>query len=441
MRYNKLLYHITTYGCQMNVHESEKIAGQLEKLGYEHTDEITDADIVVFNTCTIRENAVSKAYGNIGAVKKMKKVNKEVIIAVGGCMTQDLIQAQDLKSKYPYVDIIFGTHNLYKFGEMVEKVLSDRKKIFDVWESNNDMPDEKEVSRTSFPNAWVNIMYGCNNFCTYCIVPYVRGRERSRKMSEIANEVESMLKDGYKEITLLGQNVNSYGNDLLESESTFPKLLEKLAQLPYKYRLRFMTSHPKDFTYELAKVISKYDNISKFIHLPIQSGSNNVLENMNRRYTREEYLQKIDFIKSLMPDISLSTDFMVGFPGETEEDFLQTLDVVDKVRYSNAFMFIYSKRHGTKAAEMDNQIDEETKKDRIARLIKKVNKISKEISNTYIGQTVEVLVEDRNKNLLCGRTDSGRMVTFPCDKDLLGQFVNVKITATTISQLKGVLEE
>ncbi|MBR2496417.1 MAG: tRNA (N6-isopentenyl adenosine(37)-C2)-methylthiotransferase MiaB [Clostridia bacterium] len=434
-----LFYYISTYGCQMNVHESEKIAGQLKELGYTQTDVIENADVVVFNTCTIRENAVAKAYGHIGNLKKLKKAKKDLIIAVGGCMTQDIKQAEDLKSKFPYIDVIFGTHNLSQLGKLIKRKIATKKKVFEVPESEIGYDMEAPKYRTSYPNAWVNIMYGCNNFCSYCIVPYVRGRERSRPFEDIVEEVKSLLEEGYKEITLLGQNVNSYGNDLNSKEANFPHLMETLAKLPYKYRLRFMTSHPKDFSFELANVIAKYDNICKFIHIPCQSGANDVLAAMNRRYTRETYLEKIDYIKEHVNNYALSTDIMVGFPGETEEDFLQTLDLVEKARFSSAFMFEYSPRHNTVAAKMDNQIPEDVKTDRIQRLIAKVNGISKEISNSYIGKSVEILVEDYHDGLCMGRTDSGKMVSFPFDKgeELFGKFVMVKISDTTISSLKG----
>lgn len=435
-----MFYHITTYGCQMNVHESEKIAGQLSALGYTATDDINLADIIVFNTCTIRENAVSKAYGNIGAIKKLKKANKNVIVAVGGCMTQDLKQAEDLKQKFPFIDIVFGTHNLCDFGDMVQKKLETNKKVFDIPKSEAGYDKEAHSLRTSYPNAWVNIMYGCNNFCTYCIVPYVRGRERSRPYNDILDEVKSLLAEGYKEITLLGQNVNSYGNDLGEDGCSFSKLMEMIASLPYKFRLRFMTSHPKDFSKELVDVIAKYDNICKFIHIPCQSGSTEVLKNMNRRYTREDYLEKISYIKDRLETYAISTDLMVGFPGETEEDFCETLSLVDEVRFANAFMFEYSPRHGTKAAAMENQVDEKVKTDRIQRLIKKMNGVSKEISDTFIGKTLEVLVEDFGYGYAYGRDDLGKMVSFPYfgeKSDLFGKFVDVKILSTTISSLKG----
>ena len=426
----------------MNVHESEKIAGQLEKLGYSETAEVEKADIVVFNTCTIRENAVHKAYGNIGKLKTYRQENKKVIIAVGGCMTQDKEQAEDLKKKLPFIDIIFGTHNLTEFGEMVKEYNNSHKKVFEVWDSEKDMPKENEVTRNSFPNALVNIMYGCNNYCTYCIVPYVRGRERSRPQAEIVEEVKNLLAEGYREITLLGQNVNSYGNDFENSESNFVNLMETLAVLPYKYRLRFMTSHPKDFKEELAIVVGKYDNIPKYIHLPIQSGSNNILEKMNRKYTREDYLKTVEIIKKHIPNYALSSDLMVGFPQETEEDFNETMSLAEEIRYSSAFTFIYSVRHGTVAADMEGHIDEETKSKRIQKLVALQNKISKEISDEYIGGIYEILVEEKKEGAMCGKTDNGRLVKFPTENyDLLGKFVKVKIISSTISGLKGEFVE
>lgn len=423
----------------MNVHESEKIAGQLQHLGYQNTDDVNSADIVVFNTCTIRENAVHKAYGNVGALKSLKKDKKEMIIAVGGCMTQDIKQAEDLQKKFPFVDIIFGTHNLSQFGQMVEEHTKSQKRLFDVWEETDVMPIENEVARTSYPNAWVNIMYGCNNFCSYCIVPYVRGRERSRPFMEIVKEVESLLSQGYKEITLLGQNVNSYGNDLQDNNATFVNLMETLAKLPYKFRLRFMTSHPKDFSKELAEVIGKYDNISKYIHLPCQSGSNAVLKAMNRKYTVEDYMQKVQWIKEYVKDFALSSDIMVGFPQETEQDFLDTLELTKNVRFSSAFTFVYSVRNGTKASAMQGHIDEQTKSERIQRLVQLQNQISKEYSNEYIGKVFEVLIEEKKPHKLSGRTDSGRMVVFPSDENYVGKFANVEITGSSISVLKGKL--
>ncbi|MFI3164006.1 MAG: tRNA (N6-isopentenyl adenosine(37)-C2)-methylthiotransferase MiaB [Bacillota bacterium] len=435
-------YLIKTYGCQMNVHDSEKIAGQIESLGYTETHDMLEADIIVFNTCSIRENAVDKAFGNIGALKSMKREHPEKIICVGGCMTQVGKDAEKVKDTFKFVDIIFGTFNLHELKEMIKEKQHSKKRIFNVPCESKEIIEDMEISRTSFPNAWVNIMFGCNNFCTYCIVPYVRGRERSRKIEDIKKEVETLLKDGYKEITLLGQNVDSYGNDFKNPEINFAVLMEELAKLPYKYRLRFMTSHPKDFSKSVVDVMKKYDNISSYIHLPVQAGSNKVLKAMNRKYTREDYLSQIEMIRAEIPNVGITSDIMVGFPGETEEDFLETVSLVEKVKYDTAFTFVYSVRKGTPAASMENQIPDKIQSERIERLIAVQNKISKEIADSYIGKTVEVLCEDsRGNGHHCGRTDNGKMVVFYTEReDLIGKMVNIKITGTTISQLKGEIE-
>lgn len=436
-------YLITTYGCQMNVHDSERIAGMLKNLNYEETNDSSKADIIVFNTCCIRETAEDRVFGNVGALKKLKKQNKDLIIAVCGCMMQQVGAAESFKEKYPFVDIIFGTHNLHMFSEYVKSRLAGQKYVKEIWDKEEDIVEDIPVYRTSGTNAWVNITFGCNNFCSYCIVPYVRGRERSRDFDTIVNEVIGLLKEGYKEITLLGQNVNSYGNDLGKTNE-FSRLLNTLGALPYKYRLRFMTSHPKDLTKDVVDAIAKYPNICKYIHLPVQAGSNRILKEMNRKYTREEYLDKIKMIKDNIPGVGITTDIMVGFPGETEEDFSDTLDLVNKCDYSAAFTFIYSRRKGTKADLMDNQIPYEIKQRRIGELIKAQNAITKKLSQYYIGKVFEVLVEDINpkiKDMYMGRTDNGRLVNFPCDHNIYGQFVNVKITKAKSATLWGEVVE
>lgn len=435
-------YHIVTYGCQMNVHESEKLAGMLADLGYIQSDEINNSDIILFNTCCIRENAEHRAYGNIGALKKMKKENPDRIIGVCGCMTQQKGSAEKLLQKFPFVDIVFGTHNIHKLKELIELKVGTPKPVTDVWDSEGEIVENVSMYRTSGVNAWVNITFGCNNFCTYCIVPYVRGRERSRSLDDVITEVKELLNEGYKEITLLGQNVNSYGNDLKDGTS-FAKLLDCLGKIPGKFRIRFMTSHPKDLSDEVIKVINKYDNICSYIHLPVQAGSNNILEKMNRRYTREKYLDLVEKIKTQIKNVQISSDLMVGFPGETEEDFKMTLDLVEKSRFASAFTFIYSRRSGTVADKMENQIDEQVKTDRIKRLIKLQNGISREISKTYIGKTYEVLCEGRNRkdpDLLIGRTDCGRLVCFPGTDELIGKFINIKINGCNALSLKGEVE-
>lgn len=436
---NNSYYHVITYGCQMNLHESEKIAGMLSARGYLPCDEPSNADVVVFNTCCIRENAEKRAEGNIGALKQLKRVKKDMIIAVGGCMTQQKDYAQKLTAKFPFIDIVFGTHNLSEFGLLLDKRNSTGNKIREVWDKEGYITESAEKTRTSYPNAWVNITYGCNNFCTYCIVPYVRGRERSRSPQNIISEVRELVNEGYKEITLLGQNVNSYGNDL--DGAGFPSLIRELSNISGKFRLKFMTSHPKDFSEELVKALSESDKVCPSIHLPVQAGSNRILKLMNRKYTKEDYLEKLALLRKYIPNAAVTTDIMVGFPTETEEDFEETMDLVTKAGFSGAFTFIYSKRKGTPAAEMDGQIDPLTAKKRIMRLIALQNSINREQSKTYRGKTVEILCEgyDDKKKKYLGRDVYGRMVYFDGNKELIGEFVNVKITSTGGMSLKGEL--
>lgn len=430
-------YYITTYGCQMNVHESEKIAGILSGLGYESCEEIEDADIAVFNTCCIRENAENHAFGNIGMLKKLKKANKNMIIAVGGCLTQQIGKADILHEKYPYVDIIFGTHNLGKLKDFILMKQTRKKAVIEVEENEGEIDEVTKPLRTSYPNAWINITYGCNNFCSYCIVPYVRGRERSRRSENIIKEAEELVSLGYKEITLLGQNVNSYANGT--NDISFPELLKRIAAIEGKFRLRFMTSHPKDFSEELAKVIAGSPKICNSVHLPVQSGSNAVLKAMNRRYTVEDYLKKVEILKKYVPDCTLTTDLIVGFPNESDEDFEDTLRLVEKVGYSSAFTYVYSKRNGTAAAKMDGQISEEISKKRIMKLIELVNSQTRAQSAQYIGKTVEILCEDfdKKKGMYQGRDEYGRMAYFLSDKNEIGEFVNLKITSANGISLTG----
>ena len=430
-------YYITTYGCQMNVHESEKIAGILSGLGYESCEEIEDADIAVFNTCCIRENAENHAFGNIGMLKKLKKANKNMIIAVGGCLTQQIGKADILHEKYPYVDIIFGTQNLGKLKDFILMKQTRKKAVIEVEECEGEIDEATKPLRTSYPNAWINITYGCNNFCSYCIVPYVRGRERSRRSENIIKEAGELVSLGYKEITLLGQNVNSYANGT--NDISFPELLKRIAAIEGKFRLRFMTSHPKDFSEELAKVIAGSPKICNSVHLPVQSGSNAVLKAMNRRYTVEDYLKKVEILKKYVPDCTLTTDLIVGFPNESDKDFEDTLRLVEKVGYSSAFTYVYSKRNGTAAAKMDGQISEEISKKRIMKLIELVNSQTRAQSAQYIGKTVEILCEDfdKKKGMYQGRDEYGRMAYFLSDKDEIGEFVNLKITAANGISLTG----
>ncbi|MDY5796782.1 MAG: tRNA (N6-isopentenyl adenosine(37)-C2)-methylthiotransferase MiaB [Eubacteriales bacterium] len=433
-------YCVVTYGCQMNLHESEKISGILSGIGMNAVSEPENADVVVFNTCCIRDTAERRALGNIGKMKELKKKNKNLLIVVTGCMTQQNGFAENMKERYQYVDVILGTHNISDLENQIRIRLEKKKRVAAVLDTDGYIDDETTpVTRTSFPNAWVNINYGCNNFCTYCIVPYVRGRERSRDMKSIISECEKLINDGYKEITLLGQNVNSYGNDVPDENVNFANLLREVAKIDGKFRIRFMTSHPKDLTEDVVKAIRDNDKICNNIHLPIQAGSNSVLKNMNRRYTREHYLGLIDMIRRYLPDCGITTDIMVGFPYETEEDFLDTMDIVEKVRFSTAFTFIYSVRKGTKAAEMP-QIPYEIKQNRIKRLIARQNEITEEISKDYVGNVYEILVEgmqEKKNGYVVGRTESGRLVSAKGDESMIGEFKNVKITAVKNAQLLG----
>ncbi len=433
-------YCVVTYGCQMNLHESEKISGILSGMGMSAVTEPENADVVVFNTCCIRDTAERRALGNIGKMKELKKKNKNLLIVVTGCMTQQNGFAENMKERYQYVDVILGTHNISDLDNQIRIRLEKKKRVAAVLDTDGYIDDETTpVTRTSFPNAWVNINYGCNNFCTYCIVPYVRGRERSRDMKSIISECEKLINDGYKEITLLGQNVNSYGNDVPDENVNFANLLREVAKIDGKFRIRFMTSHPKDLTEDVVKAIRDNDKICNNIHLPIQAGSNSVLKNMNRRYTREHYLGLIDMIRRYLPDCGITTDIMVGFPYETEEDFLDTMDIVEKVRFSTAFTFIYSVRKGTKAAEMP-QIPYEIKQNRIKRLIARQNEITEEISRDYVGNVYEILVEgmqEKKNGYVVGRTESGRLVSAKGDESMIGEFKNVKITAVKNAQLLG----
>ena len=422
----------------MNVHESEKIAGMLSDIGYDAATSAEEADVIVFNTCCIRDTAEKRAYGNIGALKGLKKTNPEKIIAVVGCMTQQKGGAEALAAKFPFVDVILGTNSLDMLPILVQQKRAKTARIVVNEDPTVDVSVDLPIHRTSGTNAWINIMYGCNNFCTYCIVPYVRGRERSRAISEVLADVKQVLSEGYKEITLLGQNVDSYGSDLKDG-TNFAALLKEISALPGKFRLRFMTSHPKDFNKEVVDVIASSRNICHNIHLPIQSGSNEILRRMNRKYTVEQYLDIVEYIKAKMPDVGITSDIMIGFPGETEEDFKATCDLVEKVRFSNAFTFVYSPRKGTPAAKME-QIPADVKKSRITRLVKLQNDITKRLSDDYIGNVYEILIEDVNPKYpgtVCGRTDSGRLVTVIGDPSLIGEFCDVKITKSRSASLFG----
>lgn len=432
-------YYLKTWGCQMNEEDSEKLCGILNQMGYTRTQEKNKANLIVFNTCCVRENAEKKVFGNLGDLKKLKKGNPSLIIAVCGCMTQQKNMAQLISNKFPFVDILIGTHNSYKLPEYLQRIQLGERRIIDVWENEGDIVDDLPIERKSNVKAFVTIMYGCNNFCTYCIVPYVRGRERSRKPENIEREVRSLVNKGYKEITLLGQNVNSYGKDL-KPRITFPELLRRLDKIEGLERLRFMTSHPKDLSDDLINVIANGRTLCEHIHLPVQSGSTNILKKMNRNYTKEQYLNLVKKIREKIPNVSITTDIIVGFPGETELDFEETLDLVKKVEYDSAFTFLYSKRKGTPAYDYDNQVSDEEKHNRFNKLVETINSIIYKKNKTYEGKIVEILVEDISKNdpeKLMGRTRNGRLVNFTGNKNDIGKIVKVKITKAQPFSLLG----
>ena len=423
------LYACTkTFGCQMNARDSEKLVGILKVIGYKETDS-EKADFVVYNTCTVRENAKLKVYGHLGLLSNYKKKNPEMKIAMCGCMMQEAHVVEKIKKSYRFVDVVFGTHNIYKFAELLYMRIVKNAMIIDIWEDTTNIVEELPLERKFSFKSGVNIMFGCNNFCSYCIVPYVRGRERSREPKDIINEIKMLSEDGVKEIMLLGQNVNSYGKNL-EEPMSFAKLLEEIEKIEGIERIRFMTSHPKDLSDELIEVMAKSKKICRQLHLPVQSGSSRILKIMNRRYDKEHYLNLVEKIKKAMPDISLTTDIIVGFPGETEEDFLETMDVVKKVKYDSAFTFIYSKRSGTPAAEMDEQIPEDVVKDRFNRLLEVVQKCANEQTVRFEGEVQSALVEELNSQLegfVTGRLSSGLLVHFPGTEELIGKIVDVKL--------------
>ena len=434
-------YYIKTYGCQMNVHESEKLAGMLVSLGYTECDSYDKADVIVFNTCCIRDGAEQKVFGNVGSLKKLKKARPDVVIAICGCMTQQKDRVEIFKEKYKFVNIIFGTHNLHEFKNYLVEYNKTKKNMYIVWDKEKEIDENVEMYRTSRLNAWVNIMYGCNNFCSYCIVPYVRGRERSRSMPDIIEEVKSLIAEGYKVITLLGQNVNSYGNDIDDENVTFANLLKSIASLDGDFRLKFMTSHPKDLTDEVIEVIASHDKISKSIHLPVQSGSTEILRAMNRRYTREHYLNLVNKIKTRIPDVYLSTDIIVGFPGETEDDFNDTISLVKEVNYGGVFGFMYSKRTGTIAESMPNQVPQEIKNKRVNELLNLSKSMIKEQNKLLVGKTLEVLIEEQLPNGdYIGVTDSGKNVVIS-DKVNIATYYKANIKSIVGNKLIANIEE
>ena len=424
----KKTYHVVTFGCQMNARDSEKLAGILERIGYAETD-TEDADFVIYNTCTVRENANLRVYGRLGQMKRTKQRHPDMLIALCGCMMQEPLVVDKIRKSYRHVDIIFGTHNIFKLAELIQTRLNTGKMVVDIWKDTNqiveDLPNERKYSF----KTGVNIMFGCNNFCSYCIVPYVRGRERSREPKDIIREIERDVADGVKEVMLLGQNVNSYGKNL-ENPISFAKLLQEIEKIEGLERIRFMTSHPKDLSDELIAVMGQSKKICRHLHLPLQSGSSRILKLMNRKYTKESYLDLVDRIRKGCPDISLTTDIIVGFPGETEEDFSETMDVVEKVGFDSAFTFIYSKRTGTPAASMENQVPEDVVKDRFDRLLKLVQQKASEASARFTGSVQKVLVEDVNEHdetMVTGRMSNNLLVHFKGTPDLIGQIVDVHL--------------
>lgn len=436
---NNLKYYIETWGCQMNEEDSEKISGMFITKDYKRVYEEEDADIIVFNTCCVRENAELKVYGHLGALKNLKKEKPSLIIAVCGCMIQQDGMADKIATMFPFVSLLIGTHNSYKFQEYIDRLLNGEKQIIDIWHKEGKIVNDMPIDRLSKVKAFVSITYGCNNYCTYCIVPYVRGRERSRTPLDIEREIKDLISKGYKEITLLGQNVNSYGKGL-EPEVSFADLLRRISKLQGLDRIRFMTSHPKDLSDDVIDAIAECDNICDHIHLPVQSGSTELLARMNRKYTREHYLNLVKKIREKVPNASLTTDIIVGFPGETEENFNDTLTLVEEVKYDSVFTYLYSKRDGTPAATYDNQIDDITKHERFDRLIKIVNKNCEELNSKYKNAIVDVLVEGKSKNdenMLSGRTTTSKLVNFKGDKNHIGTIVKVKITETKSFSLLG----
>ena len=432
----KKYYNILTMGCQLNENDSEKIAGMLENMGYEQTDNIEKTNIFILNTCCVRENAEEKLFGKLGELKKIKQ-NNNGIIAICGCMMQEKNMQEKLKQSYPYVDIIFGTHTLHKFPEDLYKVLIENKKINDILDIDGEIYEGLPIKRNSAQTASVTIMYGCNNFCSYCIVPYVRGRERSRKPEDIISEIKTLAQDGYKEVTLLGQNVNSYKGG---ENYGFANLLRDIQKIEGIEIIKFISPHPKDFTDDVIQAIKECPKVSRLIHLPLQSGSTDVLKKMNRKYTKEQYLSLVDKIREAIPDVLFSTDIIVGFPEETEEDFEDTLDVVKKVNFEQVFMFIYSRRTGTPADRMKNQIPEEIKHIRFDRLKKLFEDQVEENIKKYVGTTQEILIEGTSKNnekMLTGRTKSNKVVVLEGPKSLIGQVIEVKIISEHKWYLKG----
>ncbi len=432
-------FFIETWGCQMNEEDSEKLSGMLKKMGYIRTESKINADLIILNTCCVRENAELKVYGHLGALKKMKRENPNLIIALCGCMMQQKHMAENIIKKFPFVDIIFGTHNAYKFPQYLNTVRQENSSVVEIQDRETGIVEDIPIDRESTVKAFVTIMYGCNNFCTYCIVPYVRGRERSRNPVNIEDEIKDLVSKGYKEITLLGQNVNSYGKDLVPKVK-FSQLLRRINGIEGLDRIRFMTSHPKDLTEDVIDAVLECDKVCEQIHLPVQSGSNNILKRMNRNYSREQYLELIYKIRKRIPEAAITTDIMIGFPGESEEDFEETLNLAKEVEYDSAFTFIYSRRKGTPADKLEEQVPENIKHERFNRLVEVVNESSAKKNKVYEGKIEEILVEGLSKNnsaKLMGRTRTGKLVNFQGDVDSIGRLVKVRISKAHSFSLSG----
>lgn len=423
-------YKIETYGCQANEADTEKISGILQSLDFTESDRLETADLILLNTCAIRENAENRVFGELGRLKQYKKNNPDLILGVCGCMPQEEKVVNRILEKFQYVDLVFGTHNLHKLPEYLEAVLFAKERVIEVFSEEGNVVENLPRIRENTKKAWVNIMYGCDEFCTYCIVPYTRGKERSRLPEHILSEVEELIKEGYKEVTLLGQNVNSYGNDFQDIQYRFKDLLNDLYHMPIE-RVRFTTSHPKDFDEETVKILAKGGNLMPYIHLPVQSGNDEILRRMNRKYTNETYMNLVNWIYKYIPNVSLTTDIIVGFPGETEEQFQDTLDLVKACKFEGAYTFIYSPREGTPAAKYEDDISQDEKKDRLNRLMDLVNEGYLKGSKRFEGQTVKVLVDGVSKHkdsILAGYTENNKLVNFEGPKNLVGEIVNVKIT-------------
>jgi len=438
---NNKKYCVKTYGCQMNERDSENISALLEELGYQKAIDLNDADLVILNTCAIRENAHNKVFGMLGRLKHIKE-SRKITVGICGCMAQEESVVDELMNKYKWVDIVFGTHNIHELPNILARNLENKKQEIEVWSKEGDIVEDIPIKRESKYKAWVNIMYGCDKFCTYCIVPFTRGKQRSRLKEDIIKEVEDLVKEGYKEVTLLGQNVNAYGKDFIDNSYTFSDLLNDVAKTKIK-RIKFVTSHPWDFTLDMINVIKENDNILPYIHLPVQSGSNRILKLMGRRYTKESYLELVKNLKENIPNISLTTDIIVGFPNETEEDFEDTLDIVNECKYDLAYTFIYSPRVGTPAARMKDDISKEVKEERLQRLNDLINMYSRESNERCLNKTLSVLIDGKSdkEGMLSGYSKENKLVNVKADESYIGNIVNVKITEAKTWSLNGVLDE